>query len=79
MENYCTVKSRSNGNQGTIKFYLLLAEFCYSQLRKLKEINWKNSEFAFIIDRIPLVTGLLERGSTVYAPNYFLALFLVAD
>ena len=52
-----TVESHYNGSQGTDNFYLLLAEFCYSQYMKLKKIyswDWKTIS---IIGGIMLLAG----------------------
>ena len=44
-----TATPRNTGRQGTNKFHLLLADFCYCQYRKLKEIIWRDQSLAFII------------------------------
>ena len=37
-ENVSTVEPRNNGCQGTTKFYLMKADFCYYQYKNLKEM-----------------------------------------
>ena len=52
-----TVAPRNTGSQGTNKFHLLLADFCYYQYRKLKELTWRDLCLAFIISGFPLFLG----------------------
>ena len=64
-----TVKSRSNGFQGTKELYLLWVEFCYSQFRKYKKTSSKGHEIVSVVSRNPFKAGPLERGSTVLTRN----------
>ena len=61
-----TVTPRNTGRQGTNKFHLLLADFCYCQYRKLKEMSRRDQGLAFVFDGFPLLLGPVLRGLTVY-------------
>ena len=43
-----TVESRSNGFQGTDQFYLLKAEFCYSQWRIWNKMGSRDQELVSV-------------------------------
>ena len=60
-----TVAPRNTGRQGTNKLHLLLADFCYCQYRKLKEISWRDQGLAFVIGGFPLLLRPVLRGLTV--------------
>ena len=66
---FSTVTPRNNGRQGTNKFHLLLADFCYCQYRKLKEMIWRDQGVSFVIGAFPLLLGPVLRGLTVQ--NFF--------
>ena len=50
-ENVCTVEPPNNSCQGTTKFYLLMADFCYCQYKNLKEMTWNEQDSMPIIGR----------------------------
>ena len=64
-ENMNTVTPRNTGRQRTNQFHLLLADFCYCQYRKLKEMTWRDNGLAFVIGGFPLLLGPVLRGLTV--------------
>ena len=61
-----TAAPRNTGSQGTNKFHLLLADFCYCQHRKLKEMTLRDQGLAFVIGGFPLLLGPVLRDLTVY-------------
>ena len=60
-----TVEPRCNRFQGNNNFFLLLADFCYYQKRKLKKLTRRDYNLVSVISEIPLVAGQLEQGLTV--------------